>query len=111
MIIKHIIIMILIIGLFDRTARMHVLGGTEYRMPLNASGCLGMHLNASQCLSMPLNASQCLSMHGIYEQDEANQVTFCFVLIMDVRERHRRDRGGNGALRFLQMHGYGLDGA
>ena len=30
--------------------------GTDYRMPLNASGCLGMHLNASQCLSMPLNA-------------------------------------------------------
>ena len=60
---------------------------------------------------MFLNASQCLSMHGIYEQDEANQVTFCFVLIMDVRERDRRDRGGNGALRFLQMHGYGLDGA
>ena len=34
-----------------------------------------------------------------------------FVLIMDVRERDRRGRGGNGALRFLQMHGYGLDGA
>ena len=57
---------------------------------------------------MPLSASQCLSMHGIYEQDEANQVTVCFVLIMDVRER---DGGGDGALRFLQMHGYGLDGA
>ena len=82
--------------------------GTDYRMPLNASGCRGMHLNASQCLSMPLNASQCMAYMSKMRQIRSPSVSSSS---WTSENATGGTGGGKGALRFLQMHGYGLDGA